>query len=100
MKDGRKTLKQNKALALFPEGTRNGLAKGVKPKSGSILIAAKAGVPIIPCGVKGTCTPFTKVTLNYGKPIFYDKDLDLSDKETLQRLTVELMDEIVRLSKI
>ena len=100
IKTSLKILKGGNILTIFPEGTRKGLAKGVKPKSGSILIAAKAGVPIIPCGVKGTCKPFTKVTLNYGKPIYYNKDLDLSDKETLQRLTTELMDEIVRLSKI
>ncbi len=100
IKTALRILKGGNLLTIFPEGTRNGLAKGVKPKSGSILIASKAGVPIIPCGVKGTCKPFTKVTLNYGKPITIDKNLDLSNKEVLNKLTVELMDEIVRLSKI
>ena len=85
---------------MFPEGTRNGLAKGVKPKSGAILIAAKAGVPIIPCGVKGNCKPFTKVTLNYGKPIIIPKDIDLQNKEILENLTQNMMNEIIRLSKI
>ena len=100
IKTSLRILKGGNLLTIFPEGTRKGLAKGVKPKSGAILIAAKAGVPIIPCGVNGTCKPFTKVKLNYGKPIVYDKNLDISDKETLQKLTTELIDEIVRLSKI
>jgi len=85
---------------MFPEGTRNGLAKGIKPKSGAVLIAAKAGVPIIPCGVKGSFKPFTKVTLNYGKPIVIDKDLDLQNKELVSEVTTKMMEEIIRLSKI
>ena len=93
-------LKSGNILAMFPEGTRNGLAKGVKPKNGAIMIAVKSGAPIIPCGVKGNCKPFTKVTLNYGKPIFYPKDTDIQNKELMDSLTKELMDEIVRLSKI
>jgi len=100
IKTSLRILKGGNILCMFPEGTRKGLAKGVKPKSGAILIASKAGVPIIPCGVHGTCRPFTKVTLNYGKPIYIDKNLDLQDKEVLEKLTTDMMDEIVRLSKI
>lgn len=100
IKTSLRILKKGNILAMFPEGTRNGLAKGIKPKSGAILIAAKAGVPIIPCGVKGSFKPFTKVTLNYGKPIIIDKDADLSNKEILEKLTTDMMNEIIRLSKI
>ena len=100
IKTSLRILKNGEILAMFPEGTRNGLAKGVKPKSGAILIAAKAGVPIIPCGVKGNCKPFTKVTLNYGKPIIIPKDIDLQNKEILENLTQNMMNEIIRLSKI
>ena len=63
------------------------------------MIAVKSGAPIIPCGVKGNCKPFTKVTLNYGKPIFYPKDTDIQNKELMDSLTKQMMDEIVRLSK-
>ena len=91
-------LKAKGILAMFPEGTRNGLAKGVKPKSGAILIAIKSGAPIIPCGVKGSFKPFTKVRVKYGEPINYDKDLDIQDKEKMQKLTTELMNKIIKLS--
>ena len=94
-----KILKTGEILAMFPEGTRNGLAKGVKPKNGAVLIAIKAGVPIIPCGVQGSFKPFTKVTLNYGKPIVFNKDTDVQDKEKVNELTKQVMDEIVRLTK-
>ena len=40
-------------LAIFPEGTRNGLAKGVKPKKGVALIALRAKTPIIPMAMEG-----------------------------------------------
>lgn len=100
IKTSLKILKSGQMMAMFPEGTRNGLAKGVKPKNGAIMIAIKSGAPIIPCGVKGTCKPFTKVTLNYGKPITYSKDTDIQNKELMDKLTKELMDEIVRLSKL
>ena len=59
-----KVLKSGGLLNIFPEGTRNGLEKGIKPKNGAILIAQKAKVPIIPVGVQGSFKPFTKVKLN------------------------------------
>lgn len=99
IKTSLKILKKGEILAMFPEGTRNGLAKGVKPKNGAVLIAIKAGVPIIPCGVQGNFKPFTKVTLNYGKPIVFSKDTDVQDKEKVNELTKQVMDEVVRLTK-
>ena len=98
IKTSLKILKIGEILAMFPEGTRNGLAKGVKPKSGAILIAIKSGAPIIPCGVKGSFKPFTKVKVKYGKPIYYDKNEDIQNKERMGELTTQLIKEIVELS--
>ena len=97
IKNSLKILKRGEILAMFPEGTRNGLEKGVKPKNGAVLIAIKAGAPIIPCGVNGSFKPFTKVTLKYGKPIYFDKDIDVQDKEKVNELTKQVMDEVVKL---
>ena len=80
-----KILKNNELLMIFPEGTRNGMAKGVKPKNGAVVMAIKAGVPIIPVGIIGNFKPFRKITMKIGKPIDYrsykdkvkDKDLSL-----------------------
>lgn len=91
-------LKRNELLLMFPEGTRNGKAKGIKPKNGAVLIAATAGKPIIPIGIQGSFKPFTKVTVNIGKPIDYSKlKEEVKDKEQASELTKDLMKEIVHL---
>ncbi len=91
-------LKRNELLLMFPEGTRNGMAKGIKPKNGAVLIAATAGKPIIPIGIQGSFKPFTKVIVNIGKPIDYSKlKEEVKDKEQARELTKDLMKEIVHL---
>ena len=98
IKTALKVLKNKELLLIFPEGTRNGLKKGLKPKNGPIMIAIKAGVPIIPVGVKGTFKPFRKVIINIGKPIYYDNYKDkTTDKELMNSLTEKLMEEIIKL---
>ena len=98
MKVSLKLLKNNELLLIFPEGTRNGMAKGVKPKDGAIKLAAKSNAPIIPVGVQGNFKPFTKVKINIGKPIHYDLTKEeINDKEKLGELTDNLMNEIVKL---
>ena len=94
-----KLLKNDELLMLFPEGTRNGLAKGVKPKDGAVKLAIRAGVPIVPVGVQGNFKAFKKVKVNIGKPISYNKynKEDTNNRELMDNLTNELMDEIVRL---
>ena len=91
-------LKHDEILLMFPEGTRNGMAKGKKPKNGAVLIAATAGKPIIPIGIQGSFKPFRKVIVNIGKPIEYSQYKDgVKDKELATKLTEELMNEVVRL---
>lgn len=91
-------LKKDEILLMFPEGTRNGMAKGIKPKNGAVLIAATAKKPIIPIGIQGNFKPFTKVIINIGKPIDYSNlKEEVKDKEEATKLTQELMQEIVKL---
>ena len=98
MKISLKLLKNNELLLIFPKGTRNGMAKGVKPKEGAVKLAIKANVPIIPIGVQGNFKYFKQIKLNIGKPIYYNVSKeDSNNKEVLEKLTQELMDEIVRL---
>ncbi len=98
IKTSLRILKRKEILGIFPEGTRNGLEKGKKVKNGAVLIAMKAGVPIIPAGISGSYKPFCKITLNYGEPIYYDKYKEEEQtKELADKLTKELMDEIVKL---
>ena len=91
-------LKHDEILLMFPEGTRNGMAKGKKAKNGAVLIAATAEKPIIPIGIQGNFKPFRRVIVNIGKPIDYTKYKDeIKDKELATKLTEELMNEVVRL---
>ena len=63
-------------------------------------MALKAGVPIVPAGINGNYKIFSKVTITYGEPIYYDKSkINPQDKEKLDELTIELMNTIVSLTK-
>ena len=90
-----KLLKNEKALLMYPEGTRNGMAKGLKPKEGALTLALKTGAPIIPIGIQGSFKLFTKVRVNIGKPIYYTEE-HINGRTTTE-LTEELMQEIISL---
>lgn len=93
-----KLLKKKELLMIFPEATRNGIAKGVKPKDGAIKLAIKANVPIIPVGIQGTFELFKKVKMNIGEPLYYSEYKDeINNKELLDDLTDDLMCKIVKL---
>lgn len=98
MKISLKILKEGQMLLIFPEGTRNGLAKGVQPKDGAIKLAIKSKTPIIPVGIQGNFKFFRKIKINIGKPIDYSiYQNDITNKETLEKLTDELMNTIIKL---
>lgn len=48
LKESLQTLKNGDCLALFPEGTRNGLQKGEKVKDGAAFFALRTGTDVIP----------------------------------------------------
>ncbi len=99
MKSSFKALKQGKVLGLFPEGTRNGMAKGVRLHNGAALISLKTDSAIIPVGIQGSFKPFRKVKLNIGKPMdFSALKAQKNDKEVLDNITKQVMDEVVRLT--
>lgn len=98
IKTSLKILKNKEILLIFPEGTRNGLERGKPVKNGAMTIAIKAGVPIVPVGIKGSFKVFSKITVNIGKPMDFNEYKDkVNDKEVVTKLTKELMNEIVRL---
>ena len=98
MKVSLKLLKNKELLLIFPEGTRNGMAKGVKAKDGAIKLAMRTNVPIVPVGIQGSFKLFTKVKINIGEPIYYSEYKDkINNKEILENLTEDLMNKIVKL---
>ena len=94
-------LKNGGAIGLFPEGTRNGLEKNNgQMKNGATYLALKTGVPILPVGIKGKMKPFSKVTLNFGKPIDYSKYLNEKiTKQLEEKTTEELKEKIIELTQ-
>lgn len=98
MKESLKTLKQNNCIALFPEGTRNGLKKGVKPKTGVAYFALNSDAVVIPIGIKGGEKPLKKAVITYGKPLnLGEYKENKKEKETVELVTNKIMDEIIRL---
>ena len=96
-----KILKNGEPLMIFPEGTRNGMAKGAPLKNGPVILAIKSGTPIIPVGIKGSFKFWSKIIIRVGKPISYEQYKDkIKDKDFVSNLTKELMDEVVRLRDI
>ena len=100
MKEAIKTLKNNKCIGLFPEGTRNGLEKNEgHMKSGAAYMALKTNTPIIPVGIVGDSKGFSKMAIVYGTPIDYSEKYDIkADKEAAEKATEELKDEIIKLA--
>ena len=90
-----KALKNGESIALFPEGTRNGIEKGEKAKDGAAFFAVRTGAKVIPVGIKGREKPFKKMTIKYGKPM----DFSNRSKDELDEITDEIMKEIIELSK-
>ena len=61
-------------LLIFPEGTREKEGKLLPPKSGLFVIAAEAGVDVVPCRIlydtpDGRMHLFCKVRVIYGEPM-------------------------------
>jgi 1-acyl-sn-glycerol-3-phosphate acyltransferase len=72
-------IRDGSSLVVFPEGTRSADGKLLPFKKGAFSLAMKAGVPIVPVGIKGTAAlqpegynvPIRKgdVTIMVGEPI-------------------------------
>lgn len=100
IKETLKGFKNAECIAIFPEGTRNGLAKGEKVKDGAAFFALNSEAVVIPVGVKGGEKPFKKAYVTYGKPIdFTEEKKNRKDKEVIEMVTDKIMGEILKLAK-
>lgn len=73
-------LGEGKAVLMFPEGTRSPDGKLQEARAGIGMIAAKAGVPVVPMRIVGTDKALpkgasfprpVKVTIKFGEPFTY-----------------------------
>ena len=100
LKESLKTLKSGGCIAVFPEGTRNGLEKGEKVKDGAAFFALNSDAKVIPVGIKGGLKPFQKAVITYGEPLdFSEYKATRKDKETVEKVTEEIMKEVMNLAK-
>jgi 1-acyl-sn-glycerol-3-phosphate acyltransferase len=101
-------LKENRAVVLFPEGTRSPDGHLQKAKAGVGLMACKTGVPVVPCRVfgsfhafgKGTAIPRfgTPVSVVFGAPIpASDYDDPSAGKARYETAAQRIMDRIAAL---
>ena len=100
MKESLKTLKDGKCIAIFPEGTRNGIKKGIKPKTGGAYFALNSKATVIPVGIKGGEKVFQKTVITYGKPLDLEEyKKNKKDKEVAVEVTNKIMEKIIELAK-
>ena len=103
-------LHEDRAVVLFPEGTRSEDGHLQKPKAGVGLMACKTGAPVVPCRVYGSFEAFgkgmkyprlgTPVTVVFGPPITAaEYDIPGSGKERYQLASQRIMERIAALPK-
>jgi len=54
-------LKKGQAVGIAPEGTRSETAQLLEGKPGAVLLAVKAGVPVVPVGIYGSENAFREI---------------------------------------
>lgn len=85
-------LKNQERVLLFPEGTRVKPGKTVTPKNGAILLALRAGVPILPVYITQNKRPFCPVRVRIGAPYFPQTENRRPTAQEMDRMTQALMD--------
>ncbi|MDQ0148389.1 lysophospholipid acyltransferase family protein [Eubacterium multiforme] len=96
-------LKSGYDMAIFPEGTRAKDGKVHEFKKGSIKLATKAKVPIVPFSIDGTSKCFEdnrkfskgKVTIVFGKPIYTDNLTKEEEKTLTERVQKEVINNMI-----
>ncbi|MFW6280976.1 MAG: lysophospholipid acyltransferase family protein [Halanaerobium sp.] len=72
VKKALKVLKDGQVLGLFPEGTRRPEGKPGQLRPGSVMLAVKSGVPILPVGIKNVKSE-GRITVNIGEKFSMEK---------------------------
>lgn len=98
VKTSLKLLAGGEALLIFPEGTRTNDEAQAKAKTGAVMMASHADVPIIPVYISGEFKWMNKITVNFGQIIHIQKeDGEKLSRDKLQELSDSLMQNIRQL---
>ncbi len=90
-------LKEGHQLLIFPEGTRVKNGKKSEPKSGAVMLAQRAGVPIVPIYVTHGRKPFCRVRVVAGEAYTPEFSSRRPSGEELEQATKEMMEKIYAL---
>ncbi len=102
LKKSLKLLKEEKAVVIFPEGTRNRTEEDLLPfKEGVALLALKTNSPVVPTYIKGPRKPFwtwvlrkEELKVKFGRPLYPSK---FRGKDGMKSLTKEIEKSIRRM---
>lgn len=101
LKEAMRRVKKNKAIVLFPQGSRKFDNNSDEHYSGIGFLAVKLNVPIIPAFIKGTDSALPvgakfirpcRICVYFGKPIFIERRLPY------QNIATQIMENIRQLS--
>lgn len=98
LRKGLGVLKENHALGLFPEGSRQKSGEIGKGLAGAGFFALRSNAYIVPCAIIGPYEKFKPLKVVYGKPI--DMSEYREEKASAQEVTDRIMEEIRQLHKI
>ena len=95
IKTGLTILKENKVLAVFPEGTRSKTGELGRAGGGAFMMGIKRKAQIVPAYIYGTDFSRHKV---FGKPMEYDPNMG-TGRESLDELGARWREEVLILRK-
>lgn len=95
-----RVLRGGEMLLIFPEGTRVKEGQTVEPHSGAVVMAARAGVPVMPVFIGKRKRLFRKTDVVFGAPYQLEFEGRKPTHEESQRMTEELMTRIHALGEL
>lgn len=94
IKHALRCLKEGRKLLLFPEGTRVKDGENVDAKTGAVMLALRAGVPLIPVWLPQKRRWFGRTPVVIGEPFMPEIQGRRPTPEDYDRITEELMERI------
>lgn len=94
-------LKQDKAMAIFPEGRRVMPGQEHRAKPGVALIAELSGAPILPVAIKGDYKLFRRMEIFIGDPVYVKRENgEKLPVEELQKISEQVLDTILTMAEV
>lgn len=92
IKSAIKILRGDGVMLIFPEGKRNKHENVTDVKPGAVMLAVMAKAPVLPVYISGKYRWFSKMTITFGKPVYYEEYYEKKPVVSeLSDMSVELM---------